>query len=744
MADANTGSAGTLRITASEASSNAAANTSVVSWQLWLIERVASNQTYSNNPTSASVALDGIGTVWSGSFTFDWRTSGLQSTLIASGSTTVGHNGDGSGSTTATGSIGSTGTSGAGGPTSVAQGVALTTLKVIPGTPTSVTAAWNSDTQATVSWAQSSASNGQPVSNTVRQQVNGGSWVTGATFSPTTSVVVAAAANRKTIYAILATNSAGDSAWSASSAAVFTTPGAPTDVAAAKDASLNIVVTFAPHVAFTEHQHVVTHGSVVGGTITWDGSALATLPAGTSSYTHATPNASVQHVYRVRARNTNTAALASAEVVSNTVQLLTAPNKPTLPVLGPNVDAGKAFVVTWTHNPVDTTPQKSYEVSYSINGGSTWASTGKVNASTSTRTFAANAYTAGQALTIRVRTWGSATSGGSDSAGASPWSDVQTVTFKSRPVVTISAPTNGGTWTEASLAVALGFTQAQGASFVQATIQLKQGATLLESIVSTTLASTLLATQVADGVSYVVSVAVLDSNGLVSDSTSSTFAVNYTNPITAGIVATYLPESGLTQLDLTFPAPGSDEAEAVAVIITRTIDGFTETVLGRYTITHSLLTVLDTTPTIHGVNTYTVTTISDDGATVDALRQLETSEKVWAFLSTGAGFVNIVTFSGDLEFSAAPARSVSLVATAGRGRPIALFGENGSLEVSGSATLTAGLGSTPKEMERFILAAGIVCYRDPSGRRIFGALKGSIDSPSSSASGFAFTVSEAS
>jgi hypothetical protein len=251
-------------------------------------------------------------------------------------------------------------------------------------------------------------------------------------------------------------------------------------------------------------------------------------------------------------------------------------------------------------------------------------------------------------------------------------------------------------------------------------------------------------TSVADGGSYTLTVTVLDSNGLVSDAVTSTFTVEYTDPVAAVVVVTYLSDSGIAQIDLAIPDPGDDEAAAVAVTITRTIDGARETIVTEYPITDSPLTILDMTPTIHGTNRYTVTTISEDGATVDVVTDLVTVEDWWAFLSTGDGFSTIVNFFGNLQVSAAPARALALVETAGRSRPIALFGATGTLEVSGSADLDPRMGSTPQEVEQFILAAGIVCYRDPTGRRVFGAMTGSVASPNTRSSAFSFKVSEAS
>jgi methionine-rich copper-binding protein CopC len=511
-------------------------------------------------------------------------------------------------------------------------------------------------------------------------------------------------------------------------------------VVAAKDAALDITVSWTPNVAFTEHEHVVEFSTNAGSS--W--SSLATVAGGTSTYKQVAPNPALIHVYRVRARNTDTGALTSAWVESNSVQLLAAPNAPTLAALPTNANKAADLVVTWTHNPVDTTPQTAYELEYSTNGGGSWTSSTKTTSTVSSYTIPASTHAANVTVTVRVRTWGQATTGGAETTGASDWSTTDAVTFKTIPVVTITAPADESVLDEAALNVVLGFSQAESATFVQATIVLTEGVTELESKVSTTLAGTLMDTEVEDDGSYSLSVTVLDSNGLTSAAVVSDFTVDFTPPATAGVVLTYDRDSGSTQIAVTIPAAGVGEVEAEFVTISRVIDGVRETLFTEYPVTVGAITFLDTTPTINGSNQYRVRTISGDGATADATVSLTTTETLWAFLSTGAGYGNYVSFGGDLTLSAKPARASALIPTAGRREPIALFGENTSRAVSGSTTLAADLGSTPAEVEAFMLEAGLVCYRDPSGRRVFGRLSGTVDTPSDLTSAFKFTVDEAS
>jgi hypothetical protein len=556
MADANTGAAGLIRVDVSESGLDYANNRSVVNYAFYLIERTVYNYSFANG-IGASVDWSGVVNVWSGAFSFDWRGAGQQSTLIASGSFTVQHNPDGSGYVTVQGNMNATGTTGAGGPASVAQGITLTNLKVIPGTPTGVVATRVSDTQTKLDWSQSSPSNGQPDTNTIQRSINGGAWSDLVTINTTTTATVATSANTKTQYRVRGNNAAGSSAYSVASAAIYTTPAAPTNAVATKGTSLDISVTFADNVAYTEHEHEIWHGVVSGGITTWDGAALATLPAGTTSYTHVAPNAAQVHIYQVRAK---AGALFSSYTQSNSVQLLAAPNKPTIPAMPAIADKASALAFGWTHNPVDTTPQKAYEFSYSTNGGGAWSSTGKVVSTASTRTVAANTYAANTVLTMRVRTWGSATTGGSDGTGASPWSDLKAVTYKTVPVATIPAPANGSVLTDATLRVNLGFAQAEAASFVTATIRLIQGGVTIEELNTNTLLGTTLSTKVQNGTSYTVNARVQDSNGLWSAWAASTFSVSYLAPSFPEVALSYLEGKGYAQIDLGLPAPRTNLA----------------------------------------------------------------------------------------------------------------------------------------------------------------------------------------
>lgn len=742
MADVLSGTGSAIRMEASVTGYNAAARQWTVHYKATFFERTSSPATFG----SAVWTVGGSpGVLGSAVFGFDWTPGGLQAVVVAENDVIV--TGDSAGNAPAGWhidlQIGDTGTSGGGTGGTAQEFVTFSPnpLKVLPNTPTAVSAVRNSDTQATVSWTQTNASNGAPTSHKVRKKINAGAFDAGTTISPASSVALGVAANQKLVFGVQAINASGSTAWSADTTAIYTTPAAPTGLTATKVGS-DIVIAWTPNVAFTEHEHQIEHGVDVASVITWDGSILATKASGTSTHTHTAPNPAQRHVYRVRARNTDVTALTSAWVQSNVVQLLAAPAKPSVASPAPFQDKAATFRFNWTHNPIDSSAQTKRQTRYSTNGGSSWTTSSKTVSTDQFLDYAASTFTANQQVLFQVRSKGAYDSGSDGDASYSPWSDSVTVTFKTKPTVTITAPANSSTYTEATLNVVLGFSQPESATFVAATIGLYSGATLLEEIVSTTLAGTTFITRLADGGSYSVKATVTDSNGLVSSQVTSSFTVDYVEPVAAVVTLTYLPDPGWVQIDLVIPAAGGGLVAATAVTITRTIDGVTETITFQYP-SAPTLTILDTTPTIAGLNSYEITTYSIDGATSVVTDDLLTTEGEWAFLSTGGGFPTVVRFRSNLELASAPSRESALIRTAGRTSPRALFGVGKGLEVSGTATLFEdGPDSTPQEMEAFILTAGIVCFRDPTGRRMFGVLSGALANPSSMMSSFSFSVTE--
>lgn len=714
-------------------------NRSLIAWQATFHERVSSPSTWTGAAVSATVNTPSTN-LWAGSFNLDWRPGGLQTVLIASGTFWQGHGADGTSSTIIAVSIGATGTQAGGGPASVDVVLPINRLTVKPAQPTALTATRVSDSQVRLNWNNNEASNGHATLITVSRSVNDGAYTNFTNFGRTNTVTVDAAANQKIVYRVISSNSAGDSPWSADSNAVYTTPAAPTGVAATKDTAGNIDITFTENVDYTEYTHEVWHGTVVGGVVTWDGAALTTLASGVVSYEHATPNPAQQHRYRVRAK---AGALVSAWVESGTVVLLTAPAKPTIPPLPNYANRAAIFRLPWVHNSIDSSPQSKYQWRWSSNGGGAWTTGAKTASVNQFHDFAANTFALNATITFQVRTKGAYDAGADADTSYSPWSDSAVVTFQSLPTTAITAPANGGTINDSTIRVTVTFAQAQAATFVKAQIELLQGATLLETMESVNQVGITLDTPAQNGISYTVRARVQASNGLWSAWATSTFNVTYLAPVPAVVVASYVQNTGHGQLDLNIAAPGGGQAVAATVTITRTIDGVTETVVQDYPVS-AALTFLDTTPTIHGTNDYVITTSSALGAKSSVNAQLVTTECRRAFLSKGGDYSNVVAFGANLEVDEALSVASATVQAAGRTKPIGLYGVETSVQLKVKSFVFENFGSPMDELRAFLLVPGKACFRDSTGRRTFGTVKGSVDYKKTTRGNLKFTLTETS
>jgi hypothetical protein len=733
-ATANTGSSGSVVLDLIETATNVAENWSEVSWYLYLDERSINNSTWNGNQISAYVA-----DWWSGTFNFDWRPGGAQSKAIASGVKRVYHNADGTGQVTVTAGIGNTGTSGAGGPTNVTNTLGLTTLVRTPNTPTAVFAKRLSDTQVELQWHNE----GQVQNNDIESSLNDGPFGNRYVISAAERAVLAIEPNQKVSYWVRVFNSAGLSDWSRPSVPVYTTPAAPTNVVAAKNAAGDIVISFTDNVAYAEHVHAVQHGVVTVNGITWDGSDtdyMGLVQAGSTSYTHAQPDPSVVHVYRVRA---NGGGLDSTQTVSEAVRVLVAPNKPTLPAMPANVATNAPLTIQWTHNAPDTTPQTAYEVSGSTDGGATWASPGKITSNGSQYVVAAGTYAANTTLTVRVRTWGSATTGGSDGKGASPWSDLRVVGFRTAPTASINSPANGAEVPDATLRVSVGFGQPEGAKFVKAQLELVKGGVTIETMDSSIAQGITLKTKATNASTYTVRARVQDSNGVWSAWVSSTFSVVYLAPVPADVAVKYLEENGFAQVTVKVPAPGAGQAAATRLTLTRTIGSQTDTMVSNYA-TAAELVFIDTTPVINGINVYTATVTSSLGAQSVTTKNLITRELRRAFLSRGPSFSTVGVFGANLDVDEDLVVANDTIVAAGRTKPIGLYGTETAVRLKVKSFIYEEFGSTVDWMRAVLLLSGKACYRDASGRRLFGTVQGSLSYKKAGRADLSFTIDETS
>jgi hypothetical protein len=220
-------------------------------------------------------------------------------------------------------------------------------------------------------------------------------------------------ANRKYDYRVAGLNSRGQSGWS-NTFTVYTTPAAPTALAAEK-VGFNIAVTATGLPPYATAYDVYDNGTLVGADVT-------SFP-----WTHVTPDTGVTHTYTVKSKRDSLVSAFSG--ASNTVQLLAAPNAPAnLSPNGSTVPSDVATVMSWLHNPVDTTAQTAYELRFKFDDDITWYT----NTGTTASSLNFGTWGVGH-LEWQVRTKG-------QHPDWSPWSAVATVEAITRPGVAVVAP----------------------------------------------------------------------------------------------------------------------------------------------------------------------------------------------------------------------------------------------------------------------------------------------------------------
>lgn len=560
----------------------------------------------------------------------------------------------------------------------------------IPIAPTGLTVTRTSDTSHSLAWTRGSQTQGPYASQEIlRSVLVNNAWqpatvIASLSGSATSYVDTTTVANKAYSYYVRATNASGVGT-SASSLTVWTTPGVPTSQSAAKDASSNIVVTWAapasaPGPNWLKYE---VSESTDGGTV-W--SVLTTTAAGALSYTHTAPNASVPHMYRVRAIVSTTgevgSGLASAYAVTNTVQLLTPPNAPTNLQNTPagTADRAQTILLTWQHNPLDSTPQTKYTLQHRLAGTTPWTTVGPTTTAVSSYTLPANTYPTGSAFEWQVMTWGLHATG-------SPYSAIATTQISSTPGVSISSPAEASVVGGTSLTVNWTFSDPdsdpQGSW--EATLYGPDGATLETRSGATTATTTTFAYRLADATAYSVKVRVRDSRGLWSTLDTRNFTVAYPLPPTPVILGSIWDWKRATvELNISVPAPSGGQVAPIYLEVWRSIDD------GPYELLVTNLppltvSYLDWTPTVAGKNSYVVVAVSDlpslaqsltttPEATVTTPESGDGRPAVW--LSGGTNFTQVGRLATEVSVDAGRLRERVLQRYAGRPLPVEHSGEH--------------------------------------------------------------------
>lgn len=203
------------------------------------------------------------------------------------------------------------------------------------------------------------------------------------------------------------------------------------------------------------------------------------------------------------------------------------------------------------------------------------------------------------------------------------------------------------------------------------------------------------------------------------------------------------------------------ETEPVAAIVERRIGGGEWVTLATNLPIPASLT--DPLPNMHGETEYRITSVSsipsyrkNDPVVVEGPDGgWKKTAGYWGFLSWGDGFARTLRTQDDLELKQEASRSRSVQPFLGRTKPLAMAGANTERVVTVSAGLfydeecpadeMCEYSSPPSEWEEAGLESTIVCWRDYTGRRLFGVLSKveTQDGPIIGAGSVTFSVTEA-
>lgn len=599
------------------------------------------------------------------------------------------------------------------------------TVAAAPAAPTSVTATYVSDTQITVGWTNNTSGDAPYTSIKVLRSTDGGGYALIGTIGVVTSFTDnSAAVNHKYTYIIEAINSTGFTD-SIASSPVWTTPGAPTALTAAKTVSNDVQLTWTNHVNYSEFQTEI-YESTDGGSVY---NLLTTVGSGIATYTHVAPSTATTHTYRVRAKTSSGAVRNSAYATSGTVTLLSTAAAPTgLAPAGITLDGNEVIVFTWVHNPTDGTPQSAYQLEWSDNGGSSWTVVGPTTSSVSSYSMPASTIANAKTITWRMKTAG-------QNGTLSAYSANSTFTTQNRPTATTGAL--GGTVNQSHPTFTWTYFQAQGSAQAawHAFLWRDNGDTtftVLEEKAGTgATASVLFDTALLNGGNYRIGVYVTSASGLVSLDTTSgfqTFTVVFLPPAATTVVPVYDALSGTMVVTVTGAAPVVGVTEAIDhVDLQRQVNGGSWVTFAPGVILSSVggvltAVVIDTAPVTFGHNTYRALAVSAlPSSALSAPVEADTQESQWCFLSSGDGFSQIMRMRALVSIPVSVGRNKTTQHFAGRKKPVELSGEAVDFKLNVSASLY-GLSSRPDELEEMAVTETIILWRDFEGHRIYGSI----------------------
>lgn len=591
-----------------------------------------------------------------------------------------------------------------------------------PAVQTGLTVSRYSDLRQNLSWTRNATSSAPYSSQDIWRSDDGGTYRKIATVSGTATSYSDAttSTNHRYTYRLRAINSSGSSSYSGTDS-ISTTPTKPPAPTALKlpNGDIRVVRPALSPVASQWQVHEV------GGPV------LATLSKSEIGWTHSSPDPGATHTYQIRAVSSDPVLTSTWSWDSNTVQLITAPAAPTN--LSPNGavrDMVDPLILEWKHNSLDSSEQTAFQIRHRRAGGP-WVTSPKVSSVDEDEIWVSGLYENGGAdIEWEVRTWGVATSGGSDGTGASPWSATATIKPYAIPVAGTLDPDGSTAISLPSHLFEWSFFQAQGLTQSQWNLEIYQNNDLIASQNGYGTGTTWQSPAIfEDGNSYTWRVRVRDSEGVWSwwtpyEEFSATFV-----PPNPPIAISEWNRDGYVRLNLEAVNDGISP-DTVSLTIRRSIDGGDWITLAEGL--PSPIEYLDWTATVAGENCYQITAVTEIGATSTITECITVSGAEDCdrdvYIGGGPNLGTVVRFGLSDAVSVTTGRQRVLNEYDGRPDPV----ETSGLSVPYSVNIKAkipppvecgDLGvSDPRLIERIFHLPGPHLYRDWTGRHMFVSL----------------------
>lgn len=584
-----------------------------------------------------------------------------------------------------------------------------------PSAQTSLSVSRNSDTSQTISWTRNSSTD-QPYTKQYLYRYDNwtGSYYLKATLSgsATSYTDTTTLSDRYYKYKIRAWNAAGYSSYS-NEDDINTTPSEPADVEAYREGTT--IVIYWNDEAHNESGFTIQRKTSTDGTTWTSYSTLSSsIAANAEEYTDTSP--ANYNQYQIRSDTTTPNALHSTYSESNIVQSLVPPNPPTN--LSPDnfegIDIAGAIPITWQHNPIDGSKQTYFSIRFREYGGAWSLYINKYAREASYSNVSTASFTVGQ-WEYEVRTWGAATTDGSDGTGASEYSDTASFYLSTAPTATLTQPNGVDDYPYSLLTVNWDFYQAESNDQIEYICKLyDENDILLETkSASSDATSVVFLYNLENATNYKVTIQVKELTGLWSDETYVEFTTDFYVPATPTFTLETDTDKGAVNIEITNPTPEGDEVETVYNQLYRSLDDGATWVLALTDIPPNT-TVTDYIPSVSGNTYYKVVAVSSIPSTAESTSDYVTMNITGRyFINNGEDYDQYINLRGDTSVVEDISIDTEIISFEGRTYPVKYQGS----QINHIITFGCDLPYEDKEtLDNIIVTTGNMFYRDFLGR----------------------------